>query len=273
MYDLVNIAQSSCSLKRNAEIVFNTVHDATINFLYDPENYPKQQKILQQFGRLTKKMWVLMPPALTESGNIFNNNGDRVLRNIGHFCQGNLQDMTLVGFQIDLDSSIYSNKDRTDIQALLGNLNKLELIFVCTGTGFFQWTKSLKEIKLHSCCEMSDLFDQTLPQLKKMTIGACPSSPILPDNKFNYFLENNPTLERMSYQFFNLSDDHFKSMCALPHLTHLEITLLSTVDLSPIAIAGKLSDLIVVVGDDNHRRFSNMRKLLPTGCQFSIKKL
>lgn len=92
--------------KKNADIVFKTVHAATIKFLYDPENYATQQRVLQHFGRLNKKNMVTMPPG----DNFFHDDGNKVLRNIAHFCE-HLQDMTLIGFKIDLDSPIYSSKD------------------------------------------------------------------------------------------------------------------------------------------------------------------
>lgn len=265
-------------LKINAELVFRNVHAATIELVYNAENFEKQQLVFQQFGRLAKEVKIVIRHDDADT-DIFHPDGDKVLRTIGHFCGKNLQDLTLRGMKINLRSTNYSVKDRNDVLDVLKSVAKLTLDTVCiksdvNGYGFLNWTKSLKELSIHSCCPEETLLELTvLPKLKILHIGACPSWPIVVSNDFNDFLKVNPSIEELTYHFWIMGKDYLKSICALPRLTNLELLLLECNGLSLIANARKLKQLTIHVAPEDHRQFSKLRKLLPTGCDYTIEDL
>lgn len=275
--DLANAANVSYILKINAELVFRDVHAATIELEYNAENFAKQQLVFQQFGRLAKKVKIVTRRYADD--DIFHSDGDKILRTIGHFCGKNLQDLTLRCMKIDLWSTNYSVKDRNDVLDVFKSVVKLTLSHVCiksdvNGNGLLNWTKSLEELSIHSCCPAETLLELTvLPKLKILHIGACPPCPFVVSNDFNDFLKVNPSIEELNYHFWFMGHDYLKSICALPRLTNLEVLLLECNGLSLIANARKLKQLTVHVAPEDHRQFSKLRKLLPTGCDYNIKDL
>lgn len=290
LVDLVNVAQSGRKFKLIAETVFTEVHNATIKLEYDANSFVKQQKVLQYFGRLAQKVEVDMPvnPKYYNDGDtdsddsydsddddgeyIFHRDGDKVLRSIAHFCGVNVKELSLSFIQIRLRKPFYSHKDFTDVIMLLNNLCKLTLISACTSADFFQHTKSLTELNIHNGCPDNKLFETTFPKLMKLMIGNCGNMPFNFGHKFNDFLNKNRSLKKLCYTSVELEDGYLESMCSLPRLTFLHVPVSNDTDLSPIARARKLKNLIFQVMPDDLRQFSALCALLPNGCKFSTQK-
>lgn len=288
--DLATVSRGNHVLKINADIVFKTVHSAAIKVEYDTENVSQQQMIFRQFGSLATKVEVNMPIKEKEEDNsdddseddsedefvdIYHDDGNKVLRTIGHFCGSNLKDLTLRHMNIDLSSSDFTSKERVEVQRMLAALSKLTLMVVCIKIPFLQWARSLQELVIHSGCLMQTLPEiTTLPQLKIFRIGACPTRSLVLSNNFSKFLRMNPSIEELDYHLTDLIfDGHLASICSLPKLTHLKLILLGCYDedLSVIATARKLKKLTVYTLPSNHRQISKLRNMLPTGCKFSIE--
>lgn len=274
--DLATVARVNYVLKINADLVFrSTVHDATIDMVYDEENFRKQRLIFQQFGRLAKTVKIDMGRSGDdEDEDIFHEDGNNVLSMIGQFCGANLQDLTLRGMAIDISSADYSSKQRSDVWQLFGTVKKLTLCAVCIKQGLFEWMKSLNELHIHSCCHMEQLPEiKTLPELKVLKIGACPSWPFIIGYNFVEFLKMNPTIEELDYHYIKLGYGFMKSICALPRLTKLEMLLLESTDFHNISSARKLKQLTVHIAPEDEHQFLQLKDVVPTGCEYSVKKL
>lgn len=270
--DLANIARVNF-FKNNAEMTFRDNHAATIEIEYDPDNFPKQEMIFQIFGGLAKNVSIRMKP--TDEDDMFHSDGDKVLRMIGRFCGANLKTLTLALMQIDFTSENYSSNERKEVFKLLSTIEKLRLFSVCAKGGLLKSTRSLRELFIHSCCHMEALPELvTLPELRSVEIGACPSWPFIVGDIFNSFLKMNPSIEKVSYDFFYNNNAHLKEICKLPRLTHLEVVALNTNVFTTIADnARKLKELTVHVLPSDHGRFLSFKNRLPSGCSYTVEKL
>ncbi|KAG4075692.1 hypothetical protein HA402_003517 [Bradysia odoriphaga] len=267
--DLANVSMASHFLKMNANIVFQTFHDASIDVYYDEVDPDDFHLVFRRFGSLATKVKVTALYG-DDDEDIFQGDGNKVLRIIGHFCGTNLKDLTLSRVEIDLSKSRSSKRHR-EVRHLLGKLRKLTLINVCVRSRLLRYTTSLTELMILNC-RMEKLPEvATLPRLKSLSIGACPHWPFIAGRKFNEFLRANPSIEKVDYHLNIVGDGHLNSICALPKLTHLDIiTVNYDTELSLLlaSIGKKLKKLNI----RGHSKFSELQNLLPSGCDFSFEE-
>lgn len=258
----------------NTIIVFKTVHAATIDIVYDENDFSKQEMIFRQFGSTATK--VLVSTKVDEDVELFFDDGGKILRTIGHFCGSNLIDLTLRNLKIQLSAKNHSAKNRNEIRNVLAALEKLKLTLVCIKGNFLVYAQALQELVIHSCCYLHQLPEvTTLPQLKTLDIGARPFWPFIPGDSFHEFLRKNPSIEKIDYGFVHMNEGHLEAMCSLPKLSDLKRIMIEydPDEFSLIANARSLKKLQLCVDPDDRDRFLNSRNILPIGCEYSVEPL
>lgn len=257
------------SLKMNANIAFQKFHASSINVYYDGNDARDFYLAFRQFGSLATKINVSALYGFND-GDIFHDDGNKILRTIGYFCGASLNELSLRGVKINLSTETCSSRSFSKIKNRLAGLSKLTLTNVFVRRKFLKFATELNELTIVNC-RMEELPEvATLPQLRTISVNACSHWPFIMGNNFDQFLRANPSIETVVYCLNIGGSVHLKSICDLPKLRSLTIVL--------VHYNQQLESLLVNVGKSlkkldirGHKKYSLIKNMIPSGCEFTFE--